>query len=96
MNYKKFGKIDNQILIEYDNKNYFKCNQQYLRQVNSIVASSSTNANAYVFLGYQNNQPGTIGIAWINTTCGIKPYRTSISEYFMNDAVTAVVCFYIC
>ena len=61
------------------------------REVNNIAASSSTNANSYVFLGYENDQPGTIGIAWINTTCAIRPYRTSISEYFMNDAVTAVV-----
>ena len=35
--------------------------------------------------------PGAIGIAWINSTCARQSYRTSISEWFMNDAVSAVV-----
>ena len=64
------------------------------RGVNNIAHSSPTTANAYIFLGYENNLPGTIGIGWINTTCARKAYRTSISEWFRNDAVTAVVsCF---
>ena len=63
----------------------------YFRDVNRIASRSPTDANAYVFLGHENNRPGTIGIAWINTTCAIKPYRTSITEWFRNDAITAAV-----
>ena len=63
------------------------------RNVNDIASRSSTNSNAYVFLGYDNNRLGNIGIAWMNTTCARKRYRTSISEWHRNDAVTAVVSF---
>ena len=63
----------------------------YFRKANDIASSSETNADSYVFLGHEDNLPGTIGIAWINSTCATKSYRTSISEWFMNDAISAVV-----
>ena len=70
---------------------FLPLNRFFYRAVNKIAASSTTDADAYVFLGYEDNSPGTIGIAWINTTCAIKPYRTSITEWFINDAITAAV-----
>ena len=65
----------------------------YFRSVYNIAESAATSANAYVFLGYENNTAGTIGIAWVRSTCSIRGYRTSMSEWFRSDAVTAVVSF---
>ena len=80
------------------NKVWYKINlnlpsssNKYFRKANDIASASETNADSYVFLGHEDNLPGTIGIAWINSTCATKSYRTSISEWFMNDAISAVV-----
>jgi hypothetical protein len=40
----------------------------------------------------QNNDYGTIGIAWLQTTCfSNRYYRTSLNEYFFTDLATAEV-----
>ena len=73
------------------NLNFILSPNVYFRKVNDIASASETKANSYVFFGHEDNLPGTIGIAWINSTCAGKSYRTSISEWFMNDAISAVV-----
>ena len=62
------------------------------------------NPHLYVFFTYQNDEPGTAGIAWVGTVCqarltevgyiGIKEdRRSSINEYFVDDINTAEVCY---
>ena len=65
-----------------------------LRDVSQRIASPSTShADAFVFLCFQNNAEGTVGIAWLKTTCGINYGKTSINEYKTNDIVSAKVKF---
>ena len=43
---------------------------------------------------YRNNQAGTLGIAWLGTTCvgsSQKGYRSSINEYYQSQQITATV-----
>ena len=48
--------------------------------------------NLFVYLTYQNNEGGTIGIAWVGVVCySGKGYRVGISEYFNSDLRTAEV-----
>ena len=48
--------------------------------------------NANVIFTYENNMPGTVGIAWVGTICFTNTsYRASVNEYFYNDALTAWV-----
>ena len=63
------------------------------RDVSSNIAVPSTSdGNAYVFLCYQNNQGGVVGIAWVRGTCsGSRFARSSVNEYLSNDVVTASV-----
>ena len=64
----------------------------YFRAIKNVAQTAATSANAYVFLGYENNLAGKLGIAWVRSTCDrIKGYRTAIGEWFRSDAVTAVV-----
>ena len=58
----------------------------------NIANSANPNVNAYVFLCSENDQGGTIGIAWVATTCDrTQNYRSSVTEYLNNDVVTASV-----
>lgn len=53
-------------------------------------------ANAYVFLCSENDQGGTVGIAWLSGTCDSTRYgRSSINEYLYNDVVTASVSLFL-
>ena len=65
----------------------------FFRDVSSNIAVPSTSdGNAYVFLCYQNNQGGVVGIAWVRGTCsGSRFARSSVNEYLSNDVVTASV-----
>lgn len=55
------------------------------------MTDSSINAN--VFLSFDNNTAGTVGIAWVGTVCADKIYRTSINQWFVSDSTTAEVFF---
>jgi len=44
-----------------------------------------------VYLCYQNNESGTVGIAWIGTICGPQNYQTAVVEYFNNDLSTGEI-----
>ena len=62
----------------------------------NIANSANPNVNAYVFLCSENDQGGTIGIAWVATTCDrTQNYRSSVTEYLNNDVVTASVSIYL-
>ncbi len=51
-----------------------------------------TTVNANVFMTYQNNQAGVVGLAWVGTVCYPNTsYRASINEWFQSDAQTAQV-----
>jgi len=41
--------------------------------------------NSNVYMCFQNNEAGVVGIAWIDVVCGTPDYRTAIVEYFNND-----------
>ena len=56
---------------------------------------TSDNADSYALLSYENNAGGTIGIAWLRTTChSERGLRTGITEHFRSDVVTAEVIAY--
>ena len=57
--------------------------------VKQYVTDASINAN--VFLSFDNNTAGTVGIAWGGSVCADKTFRTSINEWFVSDAKTAEV-----
>ena len=49
-------------------------------------------ANTYVFLCYENNAGGVVGLGYVGTIChSNRRYRTSITEYFFTDLRTAQV-----
>ena len=51
---------------------------------------SSINAN--VFMTYQNDEAGLVGLAWVATVCRENmTFRTSINEYFVSDAATGQI-----
>ena len=57
---------------------------------------TSDNADSYALLSYENNASGTIGIAWLRSTCSLqRGARTSITEHFRGEIVTAEVIFFI-
>ena len=56
------------------------------RNVFSNAVASDGSVNAHALLAYDSNSAGTIGIAWIATVCHSNPrYRSSITEWFIND-----------
>ena len=59
--------------------------------VNGLPASDDS-IDAFVMLSYRNNMAGTLGIAWGGTTCYFdKQYRSSITEYYQTQQLTATV-----
>ena len=60
---------------------------------------TSDNADSYALLSYENNIGGRnnpIGLAFLGTTCSlIRGERTSITEHFRGEVVTAQVIFFI-
>ena len=44
-----------------------------------------------MFLSFDNNTSGTVGIAWVGSVCADKTFRTSVSEWFVSDASTGQV-----
>ena len=62
--------------------------------VNGLPASDDS-IDAFVMLSYRNNMAGTLGIAWGGTTCYFdKQYRSSITEYYQTQQLTATVSQY--
>ena len=60
----------------------------YIRRKRSDFAE----ADSYVLLSYQDNRAGTIGLAWMGTTCNSdKSLRTAIVEYYQSNIKTAQV-----
>ena len=57
--------------------------------VGKFANDSTINAN--VFLCYQNNQPGVVGIGWVGSTCFSPNYRTVVVEWFGSDVITGHV-----
>ena len=48
--------------------------------------------DAFVMMSYRNNMAGIIGMAWVGTTCfSDKQFRTSITEYYQTQQLTAIV-----
>merc|ERR1719264_45085 len=52
------------IQIQHVKQAVWKATVDDLRKANDIASASETNADSYVFLGHEDNLPGTIGIAW--------------------------------
>ena len=51
--------------------------------------------DAFVMMSYRNNMAGILGMAWVGTTCfSDKQFRTSISEYYQTQQLTAIVKYY--
>jgi len=63
-----------------------------LGTLRSIVRGLPVNADSYSVISYQNNAGGTIGIAYLRTTCSSdKSLRSNINEYFRGDIRTATI-----
>merc|ERR1712142_433340 len=53
---------------------------------------NSVDADSYSLISYENNAGGTIGIAWLRSTCSTdRAMRTNINEYFRGDIRTATI-----
>jgi hypothetical protein len=64
--------------------------QFFREEVRQYITDGTINAN--VFVTFENNQAGVVGIAWLGTTCRTNiTFRTSINEYFETDASTGQV-----
>jgi len=42
-------------------------------------------------MAYRNNQPGTVGIAYVGGACAPAQYKTALCEYFQNDLTAGQV-----
>ena len=64
------------------------CNKlYYFSQLGSLAGSASSNAYTYVGLSSQSDASGTVGLAWVQSTCYYnKHYRTSMNDYFYDDS----------
>lgn len=60
---------------------------------NYVGAYNQPGHDGNVYLCFQNNAAGTVGIAWIGTICGPQNYQTAIVEYFNSDTQTGEVGF---
>jgi len=46
----------------------------------------------HVYITYQNNARGVVGIAWVRSTCSIyQYYRSNVNEWYTSDTVTAQI-----
>ena len=56
------------------------------------LPTSDNSIDAFAMMSFRNNMPGTIGIAFVETTCRLEKYvRTSINEYTLTQLLTAIV-----
>ena len=68
-------------------KNFHKSTRT---SIQPYVTDNSINVN--VFLGFQNNMGGVVGIAWVGVVCfPTIGYRSGVVEYFQNDLSTGQV-----
>jgi hypothetical protein len=59
-------------------------------EVKQYITDGTVNAN--IFMTFNNNQPGVVGLAWVGVACSSDiTYRASINEYFYTDASTGQV-----
>jgi len=55
---------------------------------------STANYNVNLMMAFRNNQPGTVGIAYVGTVCyppSYAKYRVALCEYYVNDMKSAEV-----
>lgn len=67
-------------------------NLERFKRMVQYGGGSYPEANAYALFSYEYNRGGTLGIAWMGTTCSSKHMRTSINEY-TNDEMTSAITF---
>ncbi len=59
-------------------------------EVVQYITDDTINAN--IFVTFENNQPGVVGIAYVNATCSSdRTIRASINEYYLTPASTGQV-----
>jgi hypothetical protein len=68
----------------------YSANEVDLRSVSAISRANPLDVNAYAYMVYDGNRGGTIGIAWVESTCAEKYYRSSLNEWFASRWITAV------
>jgi hypothetical protein len=62
----------------------------FREEVRQYITDGTINAN--IFVSFDNNQAGVVGLAWVGTTCFSNiTYRASINQYFETDASTGHV-----
>ena len=65
-----------------------------IKQIIEADIAKRNSPRLFVFFGLQNNQDGTVGMAYIGTLCASQNqvfYRASINEYFVDDITTAEI-----
>ena len=59
-------------------------------QVFGLITNPNINTN--VFLTFENNSDGTVGIAWVGAVCNSNlSIRASVNEWYYTDALTGWV-----
>ncbi len=59
---------------------------------NVAGSRSAGDSNTNIWLSYENNQPGTIGIAYVRSVCsGSTRFRVNVNEYRNTDSYTGDV-----
>ena len=48
-------------------------------------------ANSNLYLCFQDNLPGLVGIAYVGTVCYVQEYRSAIVEYLNTEMTTGEV-----
>jgi len=56
-----------------------------------VSAYNQPDHDSNVYLCFQNNAPGTVGIAYLGNICGQQSYKTAIVEYLNDDISTGEV-----
>lgn len=59
-----------------------------------MLQNDPSSPDLFAVMTFHNNEPGTIGIAWVGTACRPdwgKGSRSSINEYYNTDARTGQV-----
>lgn len=59
--------------------------------IDQAAVYSTTAVNVNVMLAYRNDQPGTVGIAYMGSVCSSAQLRIALCEYFNDDMKSAEV-----
>jgi hypothetical protein len=68
---------------------HWEANSEWLDYLGNNYNNAAVNTNVY--LSYNYNEYGTVGLAWLGTICAGTNLRTATTEYLENDLVAAQI-----